>query len=119
MKPPKIQFIAITSAFILLTGCVTNGSQSTWIKASGDAAGNIEQERAMAQGDCLARAYESFTANPMPSNNCIGNCFGNTGGLTSGFLAGAAARQNRETREARELFYDSCMMGKGWQRQEM
>lgn len=115
MKPCKTQYIAIASTFILLTGCVTNGSQQTWVKTS--ASNNMEQERATADSECLARAYEVFTENPMPSNNCIGACKNNTSGFSSGFIAGSAAKQSREIRNAREKFYESCMLSKGWKKQ--
>lgn len=116
MKPAKFQLIAITSAFFMLGGCVTNGNQYTWTKSQGN---NIEQERAQADSECLARSYEAFRENPMPDNTCIGTCIDTKSGISKGFMAGTAARQNREVREARERFYESCMMGKGWQKQSV
>lgn len=119
MKPRNTQLLSAFCALLLLTGCITSEDQSLWIKTSGANIGNIEQERAIAKNDCLAGAYEAFTENPMPNNNCIGNCSGDSGGFFSGFLAGRAARQSERTGEARQQFYNDCMIGKGWQRQAM
>lgn len=116
---PRLFILASTAA--LLTACSTSGDRSaaTWTRISGDDTGNVQQERAIAQGECLTKAYEIFVERPTPHNTCIGNCFNSSGGIASGFFEGRAARQNKKIGEARDEFYDQCMIGKGWKKQEM
>lgn len=114
MEPPKIQFIAIVGVLILMTGCVTDGNQYTWGRTT--ATSNIEQERAADDSMCMAKAYEIFNYNQLPSNICVGDCVRQRG-FSAGVLAGTAARQSREIRKARDQFYENCMISKGWQRQ--
>lgn len=118
MKPSKFRPIAITCSLILLTGCITDERDgTTWVKTTSTNISNVEEERALAQNDCLAKAYELFNESPAPSNNCVGHCTDFNDGFSHAFGAGAAAGRNRQIGEARQQFYDNCMTGKGWQRQ--
>ena len=114
MKGFKTKSLVALGAIVLMSGCVTDGQDYTWTKSGG---GNVSQEMALADSECLSQAYQKFRAQPMSGNNCVGLCVENEGGLVSGYRAGAEARQNREMREARERYYESCMAAQGWIKQ--
>lgn len=122
MKVRMMGLLAVSCAVFALSACVSpdRAPPPVWVKASVSGGSNLEQERAMADGDCLAQAYSTFKDNPLPNSGCIGNCSGSSrGGFSGGYMAGLAARQSREVGEARQRFYDSCMMSKGWHKQEV
>lgn len=115
MKNSGSQFVSIVSCLILLAGCAGSSEQYTWINSSPK--NNTEQARAAAESECLSKAYTTFVDQAAINNSCIGLCINKAGGISNGFTAGSAARRSREIRDAREHFYESCMLSKGWKKQ--
>jgi hypothetical protein len=112
MKLSKILNFTLMGVSIALGGCVHQEPQYTWTKASMN---TEEREYLVADGACKAEAYKAAPMAPAYESNCMD--------MKAGFARGACIRGDLERSKSmvqvRDQIYQGCMMGKGWERQQI